>query len=92
MSDAFGYLMESGLWEEIVHTRGWARQHMISDDFELFLNPDDVKSLATGVEDLSGYTVIGMPLRQSIGVERGKCMIFDRTRGKYIRRGEPVQG
>lgn len=83
MSDHFDRLMKSGLWEEISYSRDWALTLSWSHEFELFLNPADA-------EVLSGYTIIDMPVRQSIGVEPGKCLIFDRGRLKYIRRDEPI--
>lgn len=79
----FQRLMDSGLWEEIVYSHSWAKILTFHTDYELFLNPADA-------EDLSGYTVLNMPVRQSIGVEQGKCLIFDRVRGKYIRRDEQI--
>lgn len=81
--DRFQRLIDSGLWEEIVHSHAWAKMLTFRTDYELFLNPVDA-------EGLNGYTVLNMPVRQSIGVERGKCLIFDRVRGKYIRRGERI--
>lgn len=83
MSDHFDRLVKSGLWEEISYSRDWACMLSWSHQFELFLNPADA-------EGLSGYTIIDMPVRQSIGVEQGKCLIFDRDRWKYIRRDEPI--
>jgi hypothetical protein len=83
MSDHFDRLVKSGLWEEISYSRDWAHAISLSHEFELFLNPADA-------EGLSGYTIIDMPVRQSIGVEQGECLIFDRERLKYIRRDEPI--
>ncbi|MEC3995030.1 hypothetical protein VSR01_16415 [Actinacidiphila sp. DG2A-62] len=90
MSDAFDYMMKTGLYKEIVHTLAWAQTQSSSDDIEIFLNPDDAAHLTEDVEDISGFTVLGRPLHRSVGVPLGKCMLFDRTRGKYIRRDEPI--
>jgi hypothetical protein len=79
----FQRLVDSGLWEEIVYTHAWARTITFRTEYELFLNPADA-------EGLNGYTVLNMPIRQSIGVERGKCLIFDRKRDKYIWRDKQI--
>lgn len=81
--DHFMRLVRSGLWEEISDSRDWAHAITYPHDFELFLHPSDA-------DGLSGHVILNMPVRQSIGVERGKCLIFDRARGKYIRRGEQI--
>lgn len=83
MDDLFQRLVDSGMWEEIVHSHAWARTITFRTDYELFLNPADAEGLA-------GHRILDMPVRQSIGVEHGKCLIFDRQRGKYIRRGEQI--
>lgn len=74
-------LMDSGLWEEIWRSQDWAARWTYPCDFELFLNPADT-------DGLTGGELLGMPVRQSIGVPQGRCLIFDRRRGVYIRRGE----
>lgn len=76
-------LMNSGLWEEIWRSRDWAQTITYPCDFELFLNPADADGLA-------GSELLGMPVQQSIGVPEGGCLIFDRKRGVYIRRGEQI--
>lgn len=72
------------MWDEIAAARNWAHAITYPNDFELFLNPADA-------EGLRGSKILGMPVRQSIGVPEGKCLIFDLTRAKYIRQGEQMQ-
>lgn len=61
----------------------WALTITNSDKLEVFLNPEDAQGL-------EGCRLWGMPIRQSIGVERGKALIFDHSSGKYIRKGEQL--
>lgn len=67
---------------EIADARRWARKITVADDLELFLNPRDVEGLP------EGWRLMGMPIYRSIGVPRGKALIFDRRSGQYIRTGE----
>ena len=53
-----------------------------ADRLELFFNPADVDGIPTGV------TVLGLPVRRSIGVPVGDVLVFDADRGRYLRRGE----
>lgn len=81
MSDAFDRFVASGLLTMIARARDWAMTITYPHDFEVFLNPVD----ADGV---LGADVLGMQVRQSIGVPVGECLIFDRGRRVYIREGE----
>ncbi|MEU2315096.1 hypothetical protein [Streptomyces albidoflavus] len=78
---AMAKLLTSPLGDEINQARRWALTVTNSDRLEVFLNPQD----AEGVE---GCKVMGMPIRQSIGVAQGTALIFDHLSSKYIRKGE----
>ncbi|MGW4731819.1 hypothetical protein ACWEQC_22095 [Streptomyces shenzhenensis] len=72
------------LGQEIIASIEWAKTVTFGsiDSLELFLNPVDVDGLP------HGWTLYGYQLRRSIGVPPGKCLVFDRRVGRYIRRGE----
>ncbi|MFF7795520.1 hypothetical protein [Streptomyces sp. NPDC007991] len=82
-AEAFERLMRlrPELWSEIHRSRDWAITITNSNDLEVFLNPEDAKGL-------DGCALYAMPIRQSIGVQPGQVLIFDRLSGQYIRRGE----
>lgn len=70
---------------EIRASLEWAMTICSSGDprtLEVFLNPADADDLPQGVR-LYGHRVC-----RSIGVPRGKCLVFDRPWGRYIRRGQ----
>lgn len=72
------------LGDEIHASLDWARTISSSGDpgtLELFFHPDDVTDLPPGSK-LLGYRVC-----RSIGVPRGRVLVFDRPWGRYIRRG-----
>jgi hypothetical protein len=88
MSDweaALERILSSPLSKEIHDAQAWAQTITNSDRLELFLNPDDAKGLS------EGCSLWGMPVRRSIGVERGTALIFDGLTGQYIRRGEQLR-
>lgn len=74
-------LMASPLGEEIDLALAWAEEHGSGGPLEIFLHPDDAGPVAGGEYE-------GHPIQQSIGVERGRALIFDHEAGRYIRRGE----
>lgn len=73
-------VMAGPLGEEIDASLAWAEEHGTGGELEIFLNPTDAGPLAGGEYE-------GRPIRQSIGVPRGKALIYDRHAGRYIRRG-----
>ncbi|MGW0014609.1 hypothetical protein ACWDVX_33275 [Streptomyces tendae] len=82
-SRAIERIMTSPLGTEIHDAHTWALTITNSDKLEIFLNPED----AVGLE---GCRLWGTPIRQSIGVDPGKALIFDHRSGKYIRKGEQL--
>jgi hypothetical protein len=78
---ALADLAASPLGDEIDNALAWARTRHNGGDFEIFLHPEDAGPLVGGAYQ-------GCPIHQSIGVPRGKVLIFDRATGRYIRNGE----
>lgn len=84
MDEAMRRFGTGPLGQEIHASIQWAQTVTFGgvDSLELFLNPADADGVPHGV------TLYGYQLRRSIGVPPGKCLVFDRQRGRYIRRGE----
>lgn len=79
--EALQNLMSGPLANAVHATRDWARTVTTSDDFELFLSPQDF-------EGLDGCRLLGMPIRKSIAVTQGSAVLYDRQRTRYIKQGE----